>query len=72
MEAIGQTVTLTIARSKKRTVFRTCTVYEYIAESYDIGGNKYTYWKCYDHNGNEVTFDWSDIVAGRVAFGLLA
>lgn len=70
MDAIGTRVQLTIARSKKRTVFRECTVYEYVAESYDVSGNKYTYWKCYDDDGNELTFDWSDIIAGRVAFGL--
>jgi hypothetical protein len=68
MEAIGNHVTLTIAQTKKRTVFRECTVYEYIAESYDIEGTKYTYWKCSDDEGNELTFDWSDIVSGRVHF----
>lgn len=68
MEAIGNRVTLTIAQTKKRTVYRECTVYEYIAESYDIEGNKYTYWKCSDDEGNELTFDWSDIVSNRVSF----
>ena len=70
MDAIGTRVQLTIARSKKRTVFRECTVYEYVAKSYDASGNEYTYWKCYDDESNELTFDWSDIISGRVAFGL--
>lgn len=70
MEAVGSRVQLTIAASKRRKVFRVCTIYEYVAESYDESGTKYTYWKCYDDDGNEMTFDWNDILHGRVAFGL--
>lgn len=68
MEAIGSRITLTIAKTKKRTVFRECTIYEYVAESYDIEGTKYTYWKCADDEGNDFTIDWSDIVSDRVHF----
>jgi hypothetical protein len=67
MEAVGTRVTIAITTSKKRTVYRECTVYEYVAESYDIDGNKSTYWKCFDDTGDS-TFDWSDIIAGRVHF----
>lgn len=70
MEAVGTRIQMTIAASKRRTVFRECTVYEYVAESYDETGTKYTYWKCYDDDGNELTFDWNDILHGRVAFSL--
>lgn len=68
MEAIGNRITLTVAETKRRSVFRECSVYEYVEASYDVEGNKYTYWKCYDDEGNELTFDWSDIIAGRVHF----
>jgi hypothetical protein len=68
MEAVGNRIQMAIARSKRRTVFRECTIYEYIAESYDENGNKYTYWKCYDDQGNELTFDWNDILQNRVLF----
>ena len=68
MEAVGSRVQLTIAASKRRKVFRECTIYEYVAESYDIEGTKYTYWKCACDDGNEFTIDWSDIVSGRVHF----
>jgi hypothetical protein len=68
MEALGHRVSLTIAETKKRTVFRESTVYEYVAESYDEEGKKHTYWKCIDDDGNDSFFDLSDIISGKVYF----
>ena len=66
MDAVGKTVQMTIACSKKRKVFRECTVSEYI-QSYD-GDDWSCYWACIDENGNDHSFDWQDIVDGYVYF----
>ena len=68
MEAIGYRITLAIVKTKKRTVFCEGTIYEYVAESYDIEGTKYTYWKCASDDGTEFTIDWSDILSDRLHF----
>jgi|AACY02.15.fsa_nt_gi hypothetical protein len=66
MDAIGASVSLIMAVNKRRKVFRECVVTEYIA-AYN-GDDWNYYWKCTDENENEFTFDWSDIVSGRVSF----
>jgi hypothetical protein len=66
MDAVGASVTLTIAMNKRRKVFRECEVTEYIA-AYN-GDDWHYYWKCNDDNGDEFTFDWDDIVHGRANF----
>lgn len=68
MEAVGKRVRLALYRNKRRTVFRECTVYEYVKSSYDSDGRKYTYWKCWDEDGNEYTFDMNDIFENRIYF----
>jgi len=48
-------------------VFRTCEVTEYIS-AYN-GDDWNYYWKCVDPNTeDEFTFDWTDIISGRVNF----
>lgn len=66
MDAIGASVSLVLAVNKRRKVFRECVVTEYIA-AYN-GDDWHYYWKCVDENEDEFTFDWSDIVSGRVNF----
>ena len=63
MDAVGRSVVLTVLKSKKRKIFRECTVTEYV---YSLHG---TYWNCVDNYTDEtVSFDWTDIINGRVSF----
>jgi hypothetical protein len=67
MDAVGTSVSLILAVNKRRKVYRECNVTEYIT-AYD-GDDWHYYWKCVDPNTeDEFTFDWDDIVAGRVSF----
>jgi len=66
MDAVGASVTLTIAVNKRRKVFRECVVSEYVS-AYN-GDDWFYYWKCVDPNDEEFTFDWEDIIHGRVNF----
>jgi hypothetical protein len=56
---IGRSVTLTIAKTARRTVFRECVVKKFMAE--------HGVWICRDvHTRNQYIFDLADIIHGQV------
>lgn len=56
---LGRTVTLTIAKTAHRTVFRECVVRKFLVE--------HGVWVCRDvYTRNKYVFDLADIIEGRV------
>lgn len=56
---IGRTVTLTIAKTSRRTVFRECVVRKFLTE--------HGVWICRDvYTRNQYAFDLADIINGQV------